>query len=67
MAYRFRDQKPGDVLELLDGQLVIKIGPTQAFCLRGNDMTTILHMPPTADVTRIMDREDLISTCRGLS
>ena len=65
MAYRFQDQKPGDILELPNGQFVIKTDLAQALCLLGNDIGLLLDIPPTADVNRKVDREDVVQLVLG--
>ena len=61
MAYRFHNQKPGDMLELPTGQRIIKTDSKQALCLSGDNVGSLLDILFTADVHRIADREDVVS------
>lgn len=65
MAYRFRDQEPGDMLRLPSGQLVIKTGRKQALCMHGASVSILLDVPATTDVDRIADREDVVQAALG--
>ncbi len=60
MSYRFYDQKPGDMLELSSGQLIVKTDRTQALCLQGDRAGLLLDVPHDASVDRIADREDMV-------